>query len=165
MSITASSLYRDTGNFARHQLATVLLMSLLAAFVTVMLVHVLTPGADQMAILQQGDDSASSLFEMGAEYVTGTATGTAARLSGQHFCRADGEYPAAWRYALSDPDGLFRPACQCAAGHWRVSSAAAKAATAHLPDDAGRATGLYGAGRARHTADDSAVAGSGNGDE
>ena len=64
MSITASSLYRDTGNFARHQLATVLLMSLLAAFVTVMLVHVLTPGADQMAILQQGDDSASSLFEM-----------------------------------------------------------------------------------------------------
>lgn len=64
MSITASSLYRDTGNFARHQLATVLLMSLLAAFITVMLVHVLTPGADQMALLQQGDDSAGSLFEM-----------------------------------------------------------------------------------------------------
>jgi len=56
MSITARSLYRDTGNFARHQLSTVLLMSLL--------VHVLTPGADQMAILQQGDDSASSWFEM-----------------------------------------------------------------------------------------------------
>lgn len=29
-----------------------------------MLVHVLTPGADQMALLQQGDDSAGSLFEM-----------------------------------------------------------------------------------------------------
>ncbi|WP_448309564.1 YciC family protein [Pantoea sp. PGP6] len=64
MSITASSLYRDTGNFARHQLVTLLLMSLLTAFITVMLVHVLTPSADQMAILQQGDDSASSLFEM-----------------------------------------------------------------------------------------------------
>ncbi|MXP48806.1 UPF0259 family protein [Pantoea sp. Eser] len=64
MSITASSLYRDTGNFTRHQLVTLLLMSLLTTFITVMLVHALTPGADQMAILQQGDDSASSLFEM-----------------------------------------------------------------------------------------------------
>ena len=64
MSITASSLYRDTGNFFRHQLFTLVLMSLLTAFVTVMLLHVLTPGDDQMAILQQGEISSTSLFDM-----------------------------------------------------------------------------------------------------
>lgn len=64
MSITASSLYRDTGNFFRHQLLTVVLLSLLTAFITVMLAHVMTPGAHQLAILQQGDSSATSLFEM-----------------------------------------------------------------------------------------------------
>lgn len=64
MSITASSLYRDTGNFFRHQLLTILLMSLLTAFITVILTHALTPGGEQMAQLLQNDASASSLFEV-----------------------------------------------------------------------------------------------------
>lgn len=39
-------------------------MSLLTAFITVILVHAFTPGGDQLAQLQQGDTSASSLFEL-----------------------------------------------------------------------------------------------------
>ncbi|WP_313688786.1 MULTISPECIES: YciC family protein [unclassified Pantoea] len=64
MSITASSLYRDTGNFLRHQLITVVLMALLTSFITVIIGHALTPGADQLSLLSQSDDSASSLFEL-----------------------------------------------------------------------------------------------------
>ncbi|ERK18102.1 Membrane protein YciC, linked to IspA [Pantoea sp. AS-PWVM4] len=64
MSITASSLYRDTGNFLRHQLITIVLMALLTSFITVIIGHALTPGADQLSLLSQSDDSASSLFEL-----------------------------------------------------------------------------------------------------
>jgi len=64
MSITASSLYRDTGNFLRHQLLTILLLALLTSFITVIVGHALTPGEDQLSLLSQSDDSASSLFEL-----------------------------------------------------------------------------------------------------
>lgn len=64
MSITASSLYRDTGNFLRHQLITIVLMALLTSFITVIIGHALTPDADQLSLLSQNDDSASSLFEL-----------------------------------------------------------------------------------------------------
>ncbi|QDY42068.1 YciC family protein [Candidatus Pantoea soli] len=64
MSITASSLYRDTGNFLRHQLVTIVLMALLTSFITVIVGHALTPGEDQLSLLSQTDDSASSLFEL-----------------------------------------------------------------------------------------------------
>ncbi|NIG20598.1 UPF0259 family protein [Pantoea sp. Al-1710] len=64
MSITASSLYRDTGNFLRHQLVTIVLMALLTSFITVIVGHALTPGEDQLSLLSQADDSATSLFEL-----------------------------------------------------------------------------------------------------
>ncbi|KTR89424.1 YciC family protein [Pantoea dispersa] len=64
MSITASSLYRDTGNFLRHQLVTIVLMALLTSFITVIVGHALTPGEDQLSLLSQTDSSASSLFEI-----------------------------------------------------------------------------------------------------
>lgn len=65
MSITAGSLYRDTGNFLRHQLITIVLMALLTSFITVLIGHALTPGADQLSILTDGDSgSGMSLLEM-----------------------------------------------------------------------------------------------------
>lgn len=64
MSITASSLYRDTGNFLRHQLVTIVLMALLTSFITVIIGHALTPDDEQLSLLSQSDSSASSLFEL-----------------------------------------------------------------------------------------------------
>ncbi|WP_067701456.1 MULTISPECIES: YciC family protein [unclassified Erwinia] len=65
MSITAGSLYRDTGNFLRHQLVTIVLMSLLTSFITVLIGHALTPGADQLSMLTDGSrGSGMSLLEM-----------------------------------------------------------------------------------------------------
>ncbi|MBK0000104.1 YciC family protein [Erwinia sp. S38] len=65
MSITAASLYRDTGNFFRHQILTIVLMALLTSFISVLIGHGLTPDADQMSILNDGAaGSATSLMEM-----------------------------------------------------------------------------------------------------
>lgn len=64
MSFTAGSLYRDTGNFFRHQLITIVLISLLTSFITVLIGHALTPGADQLSVLTDGQNGSTSLLEM-----------------------------------------------------------------------------------------------------
>ncbi|WP_410015235.1 YciC family protein [Sodalis sp. C49] len=61
MPIMASTLYRDMLNFTRNQFTSIILLALLAALISVVLGHALSPSSDQLVILSaDGPDMADS---------------------------------------------------------------------------------------------------------
>ncbi|KAA9001829.1 UPF0259 family protein [Affinibrenneria salicis] len=63
MSITASTLYRDTMNFTRNQLPSIVLLALLSAFITVILGHVFAPDSEQLSLLNADSLASTSSQE------------------------------------------------------------------------------------------------------
>ncbi|EIC85574.1 YciC family protein [Serratia sp. M24T3] len=69
MPITASTLYRDSFNFLRNQLGSILLLALLTAFITVILNHAFTPDSDQLSMLTSGSGSLSDTAGMSIQEI------------------------------------------------------------------------------------------------
>ena len=69
MPITASTLYRDSFNFLRNQLGSILLLALLTAFITVILNHTFTPDSDQLSLLTSGSDALSNTTGMSIQEI------------------------------------------------------------------------------------------------
>lgn len=64
MPITANTLFRDSLNFMRNQLSSIVLLSLLAAFITVILNQALTPNREQLDILSSTTESLANSSSM-----------------------------------------------------------------------------------------------------
>ena len=69
MPITASTLYRDSFNFMRNQLTSILLLALLTAFITVLLNQAFVPDADQLNILANAESDLTSTAGMGLQEI------------------------------------------------------------------------------------------------
>ncbi|TCV99921.1 YciC family protein [Biostraticola tofi] len=64
MPIMASTLYRDMLNFMRNQFASIILLALLTALISVLIGHALSPDSDQLVILNGGASEMADTAEM-----------------------------------------------------------------------------------------------------
>ncbi|RLM16526.1 hypothetical protein BIY27_00100 [Gibbsiella quercinecans] len=69
MPITANTLYRDSFNFFRNQLASILLLALLTAFISVLLNQVFSPSAEQLQILTTAENDFTSSTGIGIQEI------------------------------------------------------------------------------------------------
>lgn len=69
MPITANALYRDSFNFFRNQVASILMLALLTAFISVLLNQVFSPGAEQMKILTATEGNFAASAGMGFQEI------------------------------------------------------------------------------------------------
>ena len=74
MPITANTLYRDSFNFLRNQLPSILLLAFLSALITVMLHQAFIPDADQLKMLSTAEDEITSSASMGIKEIMSQMT-------------------------------------------------------------------------------------------
>lgn len=60
MPITANTLYRDSFNFFRNQVASIVLLALLTAFISVLLNQAFSPDIEQLKILTATESDLAS---------------------------------------------------------------------------------------------------------
>lgn len=69
MPITANTLYRDSFNFFRNQLASILLLALLTAFISVLLNQAFSPDAEQLKLLSATENDFTSTTGMSIQEI------------------------------------------------------------------------------------------------
>ncbi|WP_431222302.1 YciC family protein [Serratia sp. L9] len=69
MPITANTLYRDSFNFFRNQVASILLLALLTAFISVLLNQAFSPDIEQLKILSATESDFTSTAGMGIQEI------------------------------------------------------------------------------------------------
>lgn len=69
MPITANTLYRDSFNFFRNQLASILLLALLTAFISVLLNQAFSPDAEQLKLLSAAENDFTSTTGMSIQEI------------------------------------------------------------------------------------------------
>lgn len=69
MPITASSLYRDSFNFMRNQLVSIILLALITAFITVILNQVFIPDSEQLQLLATTENDFTASAGMGIQEI------------------------------------------------------------------------------------------------
>ncbi|MFC0225846.1 YciC family protein [Serratia aquatilis] len=69
MPITANTLYRDSFNFFRNQVASILLLALLTAFISVLLNQAFSPDIEQLKILSATESDLTSTAGMGIQEI------------------------------------------------------------------------------------------------
>ncbi len=114
MSITAKSVYRDTGDFLRYQFITILLIVLSCTVITAVIGHVLSPSEEQFSSVMDADNLAetNNPFELVQSMTLEQQKNAVTHLGCGNDCRIDGVCAADRRAGCADAKGYSPAACQ-----------------------------------------------------